>query len=90
MEDHPKTETFDPRNSILGVDTPEHIYNALEDIKRGIEECKPYQPVAQEDNLWFLEVAKREAEKIVKYVEGIERMYGLNEHPSLDERKIKK
>lgn len=83
MKDHPKIETFDPKTHRLGVDTPEHIYNSLEDIKNALDECKPYQPVAQEDNRWFLEVSKREAIKIVEYVGVIERLYALSDHPSL-------
>jgi len=86
-KDHPKMETFDPKACRLGVQTPEYIYEALEDIRSALGECQPYQSVAQEDNLYFLEVAKREAAKIIQYVEAIEIIYALHEHPTLDERK---
>ena len=83
----PKIVTFDPKTSRLGVDTPESIYASVEDIRSALVECDPYKPITHDDNLWLLEVAKREAGNIIRYVAVIERMYALNEKPSLDERK---
>lgn len=59
----------------MGTTVPDFIQDRIEDINNALEDCLPFQPIEHDDNAWLMEVAEREAQKIVDFVPAIRKIH---------------